>query len=51
MVLDSKIEMINNCTENLAINIEERNLNNSEDSSHHNHLNCWLVLEVSATKN
>lgn len=43
--------MINNCTENLAKNIEDRNLNNSEDTSYHSNLNCWLVLEVSAIKN
>ena len=51
MVLDSKIEMINNCTENIALNIEDRNLNNGEDTSYHSNLACWLILDVDNLSN
>jgi len=51
VVLDSKIEMINNCTENIAQNIEDRNLNNGEDTSFHSNLACWLILDVDNLSN
>jgi len=48
LILDSKIEMINNCTELISQQIEERNENNEEDKKFNNNLSSWIIVEASA---